>query len=136
MRVSVAELQALLEEVLVKHGVTAANAGVVAATIVAAERDGSRSHGLQRMAGYLSSLKSGWVDGKAEPVIEEAAPGLLKVDARNGFAQIALAKASGPLRAMAERQGTAAMATANSHHSRHYGPMWSPLPLTGTSYFR
>ena len=131
MRVTVAELQALLEKVFVQHGVSSANAGIVAATIVAAERDGSRSHGLQRLAGYLSSLKSGWVDGKAEPVVKEAAPGLLQVDACNGFAQIALAKASGRLRAMAERQGTAAMATANSHHFAALWPDVEPFAADG-----
>jgi delta1-piperideine-2-carboxylate reductase len=131
MKIAVAELQARVERILADHGMTPRNASVVAATIVAAERDGSRSHGLQRLAGYLSSLESGWVDGKAEPIVEEAAPGLLKVDARNGFAQVALAKASGPLRAMAERQGSAAMAMANSHHFAALWPDVEPFAADG-----
>jgi delta1-piperideine-2-carboxylate reductase len=131
MKIAVAELQALVEQTLVSHGVTPANAPVIAATIVSAERDGSRSHGLQRLPGYLSSLKSGWVDGKAEPIVEEAAPGLLKVDARNGFAQVALVRASAPLRAMVERQGTATMATANSHHFAALWPDVEPFATDG-----
>lgn len=131
MKIAIAELQSLIEQALVRHGVTKANAPLVAATIVAAERDGSRSHGLQRLPGYLSSLKSGWVDGKAEPVIEEAAPSLLKVDAVNGFAQVALARAAAPLRTMVERQGTASMATKNSHHFAALWPDVEPFAADG-----
>ena len=94
MKIPVAELQSLVEQMLAQHGVAPARAQLLAATIVAAERDGSRSHGLQRLAGYVSSLLSGWVDGAAEPIVHEAGPGLLKVDARNGFAQVALAEAA------------------------------------------
>lgn len=131
MKIAVAELQTHLERIFMDHGMAPAGAPVVAATIVAAERDGSRSHGLQRLPGYLSSLKSGWVDGKAVPLVEEAGPSLLKVDARNGFAQMALAAAAGPLRAMAARQGTATMATANSHHFAALWPDVEPFAADG-----
>ncbi|MBS0223237.1 MAG: Ldh family oxidoreductase [Proteobacteria bacterium] len=131
MKIAITELQGLIEQALIGHGMVPANAPLVAATIVAAERDGSRSHGLQRLPGYLSSLKSGWVDGKAEPVIEEAAPSLLKVDARNGFAQVALARASLRLRAMVERQGTASLATRDSHHFAALWPDVEPFAADG-----
>ena len=81
MKITVAKLQSLVGQVLVHHGVAPARAPLLATTVVAAERDGSRSHGLQRLAGYVSSLSCGWVDGAAEPVVQEAAPSLLKVDA-------------------------------------------------------
>ena len=131
MKIPVEELRSLVQQVLVRQGMVPAPAPLVAATIVAAERDGSRSHGLQRLSGYLSSLRCGWVDGAAEPVLEEAAPGLLKVDARNGFAQVALADAAPRLCTMAARQGSAAMAMSNSHH---FGALWpdiEPLAMDG-----
>jgi delta1-piperideine-2-carboxylate reductase len=131
MKIAIAELQSLVEHVLIDAGMAPANAPLVANTIVAAERDGSRSHGLQRLAGYVSSLQSGWVDGKAQPVVEEASPGLLKVDARNGFAQVALAHADSALRAMADRQGTAAMAMADSHHFAALWPDVEPFAADG-----
>jgi delta1-piperideine-2-carboxylate reductase len=130
MKIAIAELQSLVERTLIDAGMTPANA-LVANTIVAAERDGSRSHGLQRLAGYISSLRSGWVDGKAQPSVEEAGPGLLKVDARNGFAQVALAQADVALRAMADRQGTAAMAMADSHHFAALWPDVEPFAADG-----
>jgi delta1-piperideine-2-carboxylate reductase len=131
MKIPVAELQSLVEQVLVTHGVTPARAPLLAATIVVAERDGSRSHGLQRLAGYLSSLLSGWVDGAAAPIVHEAAPGLLAVDARNGFAQVALAEAAPRLRAMAAQQGSAIMTTANGHHFAALWPDIEPLAADG-----
>ena len=131
MKVAVAELQSLVEQVLAHHGVAPARAPLLAATIVAAERDGSRSHGLQRLAGYVSSLLSGWVDGAAEPVVHEAAPGLLKVDAQNGFAQVALAEATPRLCAMAARHGSATLTTANGHHFAALWPDIEPLAVEG-----
>jgi len=131
MKIPVTELQSLVEQVLVRHGVTAVRAPLLAATIVAAERDGSRSHGLQRLAGYLSSLLSGWVDGAAEPVVYEAGAGVLKVDARNGFAQVALVEAAPRLRTMAAGLGSAIMTTANGHHFAALWPDIEPLAAEG-----
>ena len=131
MKISIAELQSLVEQALASHGVAPARAPLLAATIVAAERDGSRSHGLQRLAGYVSSLLCGWVDGAAEPVVHEVGPGLLKVDARNGFAQVALAEAAPRLRAMAARQGSATLTTANGHHFAALWPDIEPLAADG-----
>ena len=131
MKIPIAELQSLVEQVLAHHGVVPARAPLLAATVVAAERDGSRSHGLQRLAGYVSSLASGWVDGAAEPVVHQAGPGLLEVDARNGFAQVALAEAAPGLRDMAARQGSAIMTTANGHHFAALWPDIEPLAMDG-----
>ena len=63
-------------------------------------RDGATSHGFFRLPGYVTDLVIGWVDGRAEPVVEDAAPGLVRVDAANGYAQVALA--DGRDRRMAE----------------------------------
>ena len=84
--VSVGELTDLVVRIFLRHGVSADNAGPVAETVVAAERDGTASHGLLRLPGYVATLKSGWVDGQAMPVVIDAAPGLVATDACNGFA--------------------------------------------------
>jgi delta1-piperideine-2-carboxylate reductase len=81
--VSVDELTDLVVRFFIRHGVSVENAASVAETVVAAERDGAASHGLLRLPGYVSTLKSGWVDGRAVPVVTDASPGL----AANGFAQ-------------------------------------------------
>lgn len=131
MKVAVRDLEELVRRLLENRGLAPASATLIAGTVVAAERDGSRSHGLQRLGGYLSSLSSGWVDGRAEPFVEEVASGVLCVDARNGFAQVALAKAQSALRTMATRHGSAIMATANSHHFAALWPDIEPFAASG-----
>src|SRR5579875_2793139 len=85
------ELTELVVGALMGLGVSETNAPSIAAVVAAAERDGALSHGLQRMAGYAASLRTGWVDGRATPRIEQITPCMLAVDAANGFAQPALA---------------------------------------------
>ncbi|CAN7359369.1 Ldh family oxidoreductase [Bosea sp. LjRoot9] len=103
-------------EILEARGCSQAVADVIARNCVAAERDGNISHGLFRLPGYLSNLDAGWTDGRAVPLIEEAASAFLRVNARNGFAQPALLAVSGPLRERARRHGIAVAAIRNSHH--------------------
>ena len=74
-----------------------------------AEGDGAHSHGIFRVAGNLGSLDSGWVDGKATPVIEDVAPGMLRADGRNGFSLPVLAMARDRLMAKARANGIAVL---------------------------
>jgi delta1-piperideine-2-carboxylate reductase len=101
--VSVGELSDL--GVLLRHGVSPDNAGPLTETVVAAERAGTASHSLLRLPGYIVTLKSGWVDGRAVPVVVDAAPGLVATEAANGFAQPALRVSAALLRDKACRQG-------------------------------
>ncbi|MCC7425843.1 MAG: Ldh family oxidoreductase [Alphaproteobacteria bacterium] len=114
--ISVAALHKLVEAALSRNGFSAANASAIAAVIVAAERDGTRSHGLFRLAGYISEAGCGWVDGSAEPSLHDAAPGVLVVDAGNGYCQLAFERGRDRLVAKARANGSAAMAIRNSHH--------------------
>src|SRR5438034_10411116 len=93
------------------------NASIVARTCVAAERDGAAGHGLFRVPGYVSTLKSGWVDGKAVPVMAaNDAVGIVRVDACNGFAQPALELAKQTAIEKARKGGVCVIASKNSHH--------------------
>nr|WP_256366971.1 Ldh family oxidoreductase [Acidisphaera sp. L21] len=106
----------MLSSILVAHGCSPHVATILAANCATAERDGSTSHGLFRMRHYVSTLRSGWVDGRAEPVIADAAPGFVRADAKNGFAQIALAEAAPLLVQKARTNGIAVLAIRQSHH--------------------
>lgn len=132
MRLTIADLHDLVARCLRSGGMSRANAALVAGTIVAAERDGARSHGLLRMGGYLGSLSSGWVDGRAKPIVVRRAPGAIHVDARNGFAQVALAKGAPLVRKAAERNGVAALSIGNSHH---YASLWPDIEPFATDGF-
>lgn len=129
--VSVGELSDLVTRILLRHGVSPDNAGPVAETVVAAERDGTASHGLLRLPGYIATLKSGWVDGRAVPVVVDAAPGLVATEAANGFAQPALRASAPLLRDKARRQGIAAAAIRNSHHFAAVWPDIEPFAADG-----
>jgi len=103
-----------------KHGCSKYVAGIVADNCASAERDGLHSHGLFRMEGYASSLDCGWINGQAiaEPAV--VAPGFLRVDANNGFAQVALHRAL-PLLLDATRLNGIAIATIRRSH--HFGAL-------------
>lgn len=93
------------------------NASIIARTCVAAERDGAAGHGLFRIAGYVSTLRTGWVDGRATPVVDENAPAsVVCVDARNGFAQPALELAKQTAIEKARETGACVVAIRDSHH--------------------
>ena len=57
----------LAYNVLKKNGCDEYNAECVATTVTHAERDGSISHGLFRIPGYVASLKSKKVKGNSRP---------------------------------------------------------------------
>ncbi|MDG1345698.1 MAG: Ldh family oxidoreductase, partial [Candidatus Thioglobus sp.] len=83
------EIFNLAKAALINNGANEENADAVATTVTNAERDGSVSHGLFRIPGYVKALKSNKVDGSAKPEIEEVTPTIFRCDAHNGFAPLA-----------------------------------------------
>ena len=125
------QLRGTLARIFERHGTSAEVAAVLADNCASAERDGSHSHGVFRIPGYLSTLASGWVDGRAVPRVHDAAPGYLAVDAGNGFAQPAYMAAYGALVAKARANGIALLAIRNSHHFAALWPDVEPLAREG-----
>ncbi|MCU1736546.1 MULTISPECIES: Ldh family oxidoreductase [Pseudomonas] len=125
------DLIALLAQVFQRHGTSAEVARVLAENCASAERDGAHSHGIFRIPGYVSTLASGWVDGKAIPLVEDVASGFVRVDAANGFAQPALAAARGLLLEKARSAGIAVLAIRNSHHFAALWPDVEPFAYEG-----
>ncbi|MBC3453266.1 Ldh family oxidoreductase [Pseudomonas mosselii] len=121
VRVPFNELRALLQSIFERHGCSAAVAAVLAHNCASAQRDGAHSHGVFRIPGYVSTLASGWVDGRAEPQVSDLAPAYVRVDAKGGFAQPALAAAR-PL--LVEKARTAGIAVLAIHNSHHFAALW------------
>ncbi|WP_166367278.1 Ldh family oxidoreductase [Pseudomonas akapageensis] len=128
---SFAELTELLRQIFVRHGTSSEVAEVLSHNCATAQRDGAHSHGTFRIPGYLSTLASGWVDGHAQPVVEDVAPGFVRVDAKNGFAQPALAAARPLLVAKAREAGIAILAIRSSHHFAALWPDVEPFAREG-----
>ncbi|MDW6023333.1 Ldh family oxidoreductase [Mesorhizobium sp. BAC0120] len=118
------DLVELLACIFQKHGVSGHNARILATNCASCERDGSLSHGIFRIPGYIASLKSGWVDGKAVPRIEEDGSSFLRVDAMNGFAQLALTAATPFIHETVAKSGVVAAAMRRSHH---FSALWPDL---------
>jgi len=118
------EVRTLATQVLTENGCDPANADAVAAVITAAERDGCHSHGLMRLAGYVASLKSGKVNGHAEPKVEQLAPSVVRVNGNGGFAPLALARGRDALIEAARTNGIAAMALVDVHH---FAALWGEV---------
>jgi len=125
------DLVSLLEKIFLRHGTSADVARTLAENCASAERDGAHSHGVFRMPGYVSTLDSGWVDGRAVPVVEDVAAAFVRVDAANGFAQPALAAARALLVEKARSAGIAILAIRNSHHFAALWPDVEPFADEG-----
>ncbi|MBK5001055.1 Ldh family oxidoreductase [Pseudomonas sp. S31] len=131
VRMSFAELSGLLQAIFQQHGCSEAVASVLATNCASAQRDGAHSHGVFRMPGYISTLASGWVDGRAVPQITDVASGYVRVDARGGFAQPALAAARSLLVEKARSAGIAVLAIHDSHHFAALWPDVEPFADEG-----
>jgi len=125
------EIQVIVEQGLEANGCNKENAAAVARTISAAELDGCAAHGLFRMPGYVASLRSGKVNGKAQPTVTRISPGVVKVDGDHGYAPLALEMGRQALIDAARENGIAAMALVNVHH---FAALWvevEPLAEAG-----
>jgi (2R)-3-sulfolactate dehydrogenase (NADP+) len=113
---SLAEAEALVIRALVHSRTSEANARSVARALVDAEADGLKGHGLARVPSYAAQAAAGKVDGFAVPIVTQPRPGVVTVDAGNGFAYPALERAELALVQAVRTSGVAAAAIRRSHH--------------------
>jgi delta1-piperideine-2-carboxylate reductase len=131
VRVGFDALAGLVARAFELHGCSAEVARVIAGNMVTAEQDGAKSHGVFRIPAYLSSLDAGWVNGKAEPVIEDVAPAMLRGDGNNGFALPLLERARPALLSKARTNGIALLTVRNAHHFSAVWPDIEPFAREG-----
>ena len=131
IHLSYADLAALLQKIFVRNGVSEENAKILAENCASCERDGSLSHGIFRMAGYVSSLASGWVDGKTVAEVEDVGPAFVRVDAKGGFTQPAMLAARPMLIEKVKANGVAVLAIRRSHHFSALWPDVEPFAEEG-----
>lgn len=115
-------LLGLAERALIAHGYSALAAAPIARTITQCERDGTRSHGLLRLPGYIEAVRSGWADGTVLPRVSTRSPSMLVIDAGNGFTHLALAQSEDEITGMAMSTGTAVLLIRNAHHGAALWP--------------
>lgn len=120
-RLSLDDVHALSMAALTANGADIENAEATTHFMWAAERDSCHSHGLFRLPGYVASLKSGKVNGKAQPTLDDLAPAAIRCNGDNGFAPIGLKTGREPLAARARETGIAALALTNTYH---FSALW------------
>ncbi len=129
------EARALTHRVLTVNGCDTPNTDAVCDVIMAAEADRCYSHGLFRLPGYIASLRSGKVNGKAQPTVSELAPAALRIDGDGGFTPLALVTGRDPLTAKAKSQGIAALAITKTYHFAALWPETAALSEQGLAAF-
>ena len=118
---SVPEIHELAKTCLSTNGCDEANAEAVASTVSRAERDGSESHGLFRIPGYIKSLRSGKVNGKANPTAEKITPAIIRMNGDEGYTPLAIERGIPVLAEAAKSIGIAAMGITNTYH---FAALW------------
>lgn len=115
------EISDLITRVMLANGCDDANAAALADIMTRAERDGSHSHGLFRVPGYVKALRSGKVDGKAKPTVKKITPAVIRVDGHGCFAPIAQAIGLPVLAEAAKEIGIGALSLVRVHH---FASLW------------
>ncbi|MEE4279969.1 MAG: Ldh family oxidoreductase [Halieaceae bacterium] len=121
VHLSIREIFELVEAVLLANGCDAPNAAAVARTVSSAERDGAVSHGMFRVPGYVVALRNGRVRGDAEPDVQQPTRAFVRVDAKHGFAPLALERGIPELARAAHELGIAVMTVIDSFH---FAALW------------
>ena len=120
-RLSLDDVRELSMNALITNGADQENAEAVTHFIWSAERDSCHSHGLFRLPGYIASLRSGKVNGRSRPTVEELAPAAIRVNGDNGYAPMALKVGRDPLAQRARETGIAALAITRTFH---FSALW------------
>lgn len=118
---TIPEIHELAKTCLAANGCDEANAEAVATTVSTAERDGSESHGLFRIPGYIASLRSGKVNGKANPKAEMVTPAIIRMNGDEGYTPLAIQRGTPLLAEAAKTIGIAAMGITNTFH---FAALW------------
>ena len=118
---SLEEIYKLAKDTLLHNGCDEINAESVAKTVTDAERDGSISHGLFRIPGYVAALKSNKVNGSARPSNEHLTQNIIRLNGDYGFAPTAIKVGIPALVDVAKKYGVGVLAIKNTHH---FAALW------------
>lgn len=124
---------------LEKSGVAAEHAPLVAEVLVAADRRGIPSHGVNRLELYCKELQAGLIDGRATPVLMPGCdgPSTAVVDGRNALGAVVCRFAMGICIAKAKATGVGMVTCARSNHfgiAAHWAHMAMREGLMGMSF--
>lgn len=116
VRVDKGALEAFTAGVLGRHGVPQEEADIVARVLVASDLRGIPSHGVARLGRYLAGIKAGYMRPGVAMDVQEPAPAVGLVDARDGLGQVAGELAMDLCIRKAKENGIGVVTVKNSNH--------------------
>ncbi|HYM11143.1 MAG TPA: Ldh family oxidoreductase [Bryobacterales bacterium] len=119
-RVEAGALETVVRNVFERCGMSGEDAGLLADTLVTADRRGVHSHGVLRAPEYVKKLRGGGVNPAGRPAIVQDAGAALLIDGDNSMGQIG---ATFAMRRAIERARTTGVAAAAVRGSNHCGAM-------------
>ena len=130
-RVSLADIETTARTALMAHGALGWIADEVAKAVRMAEATGNVICGLYYLESYCKQLLSGRVKGNVEPLVRQARPAAIEVDALYGFAQPAFARGLDMAVAAAREMGSCAFAIRHSHTCTSLGYFTEQIARAG-----
>lgn len=130
VHLTLAEADDLSYRILIGAGLSGAHARAITDIVVAGQRDECHSHGLYRVLSVMKTMEAGKVDPKAEPVLTDAAPGVVRIDAKYGFSLLAFQMGLPVLIEKAKKVGLAALAINNCFH---FSALWPEVEQIGAA---
>ncbi len=130
-RMTLPQVYELSLAALLGSGASAQQAAPVADSIREAEAQGIRNVGLAYLPVYCEHLLCGKVNGRAQPLLLDSAPAVLRVDAGQGFCHPAFLLALPRFAALAEHNGVAALAITRSYSAGVVGWFVEKLAARG-----
>lgn len=118
------EAASLVVKCLEANGCSNENSRDIANVVVTAEADGCASHGLFRVPGYVSSLRSRKVDGRATASLARTGPSTIRIDGQGGFAPPAHRAARSSIVEIARTEGVALASFVNIYH---FSALWADI---------
>ncbi|GEO06329.1 2,3-diketo-L-gulonate reductase [Adhaeribacter aerolatus] len=116
MRIPIATLQAELQRILEKKGITAKRATLCARLFSETDRDGIYSHGLNRFPRFMQYLQKGYVIPDAEPLLEHKHGSFERWNGQQGPGNLNAFAAMNQAIALAKKAGIGGVALRNTNH--------------------
>jgi LDH2 family malate/lactate/ureidoglycolate dehydrogenase len=115
-RYSADSIMDVLEKLAQCVGVSAADSGILAKSLVTADLQGTSTHGVSRFGTYMRRIQQGLIKPNTDITIEKERAAVIAVNANNGLGQVQAWKVLDRLVPMARSAGCASATIRNSQH--------------------
>jgi len=116
------ELVAMTVAMLMRVGVSASDAAIVASGLINADARGMNSHGILRLPVYIKRLQQGGFSPISNAKIVKETAGTALIDGGNGLGSVLTTKAMDLAIEKARKSGVAAVGIRNSNHNGEGAP--------------